>query len=472
MKNRWSLQSNLLVKRKKNYYKGVKKMKKIITTFSLLIMTSALACASSIDSVINNSKVSKNATVAVSLRKLDSGRVVYEKNSQKLLNPASTLKAFTTPVIIYQLGDNYTLKTRMYKSGENVYLKLSGDPLLTSKDLNALVSSMREGDVKRPQKFYIDDTSMDESEYGIGWMWDNDVSHFMPKYSVYNLDGNVYSLKVIPDADKKTVSVKKPYSYNVVVINKLRYGTKNNIVVTRNYWEGVEKVILNGTVATPTTVSVSTYNPKRYFMSMLQDSMNNKNIDYYGSFESKEVPFDAVLLHEVANPVLKMYPQIMKNSNNMISETLFKVAGAKYTKTKATTANAVEAFKDYYKNLGVETDEIVVVDASGISRNDLLTTDWMSKALFKINKNDKTFNYKEYFNVPNEGTMVNRLFDLRDFLWAKTGTLANVSGLTGYITTQDGNEYAFAILIQNTNEPVKDVKKLEDEIITTIYKKY
>ena len=53
-------------------------------------------------------------------------------------------------------------------------------------------------------------------------------------------------------------------------------------------------------------------------------------------------------------------------------------------------------------DIGVETSDIVLVDASGVSRNDLLSTDWMSGALYKINKNDKTFNYKEIFNIPKE----------------------------------------------------------------------
>ena len=447
-------------------------MKKIIITTLTILMITTFAFADSIDSAIKKSPVSKNATVSVSVRRLGLGTIAYEKDSHKLMNPASTLKAFTTPVIYDQLGSEYVFKTQMYKSGKDAYLKLSGDPFLTSRNLRHVVRALRNADLKKPQRFYIDDTSIDNLEYGIGWMWDDEVSHFIPKYSAYNLDGNIYTLTVAPSNDKKTVNVKTPYGYSVSVINKLRVGSKNNIHVSRNFWEGSEKVTLTGTVNSQTSVDIPVYSPKRYFMSMLQDTMNSANVSYYGSFDSKKVPADAKFVQEFSNPIANMYSMILKNSNNMIAESLFKVAGAKYTKLQATTSNGVQAFENYYKNIGVKTDDIIVVDASGVSRNDLLYTDWMTNALVKIYKNDKNYNYKEFLPMSNEGTLSNRLFDLRDYLWAKTGTLANTSGLTGYITTKKGNEYAFAILIQYTNEPIEEAKKLEDEIVTAIYNKY
>ena len=448
-------------------------MKRLLTLLFVLALTTKCAFANSLDSVINGSKISKNASVSVSLRKLSTGNVVYENDSKKLLNPASTLKAFTFPVILKQLGDDYSFKTQIYKSGKDTaYLKLSGDPSLTAKNMRHLIKALRSHDLKQPEKFYIDDSVMDDFEYGIGWQWDDEVSTYMPKISSYNLDWNIFTLTVQPSDDKKSVKVKNPYNYNVSVINKLKPGSQNNIVVSRNFWEGAEKVTLMGTVNSATAVNIPAYNQKRYFLSAMQDNMNNANVRYYGSFESKKVPKDATLLQEYTTPIEGLYAAMMINSSNLVAETLFKHAGAKYTGKQGSTASGIEAFKDYYKNIGLDVDDIVIVDGSGVSRNDLLSTDWMTKALYKINKNDKDFDYKKRFNKPNEGTMVNRLFDLRDYLWAKTGTLANTSGLTGYITTKSGNEYAFAILIQNTNMPISEAKKLEDEIITTVYKKY
>lgn len=447
-------------------------MKKIILATLIAIMTGTFAFANSVESVIKKSEISKNSTVSVSLRKLDSEKVVYENESQKLLNPASTLKAFTTPVIYKQLGDNYLLKTQMYKSGNNAYLKLSADPVFNSKMLKELIGSLKNSGLKNPSKIYIDDTVTDDIEYGIGWMWDDEVSTYMPKISRYNLNGNIFTLIVEPSNDKKSVNIKTPYEYNVSVLNNLRYGSKTNIKVTRNFWDGSEKVILSGTVNAKTEVKVTTFNQRRYFLSLLQDIMNYSGVNYYGSFNSKKTPADAVLVKEEVTPIKILYPLIMENSDNLVTETLFKLAGGKFMNAQGTTFAGIQAFKNYYNSIGVETDEIIIADGSGVSRNNLLSADWMTNALCKIYKNDKNFQYKERFNIPNRGTLTNRLFELRDYLWAKTGTLANTSGLTGYITTKNGNDYAFAILIQYTNKSESETKKLEDEIITTIYNKY
>ena len=111
-------------------------MKKILILLFVLSLTTGFVFANSLDSIINGSKISKNATVSVSLRKLSTGNVVYENEPKKLLNPASTLKAFTFPVILKQLGDDYSFHTQIYKSGKDTaYLKLSGDPFLTARNM-------------------------------------------------------------------------------------------------------------------------------------------------------------------------------------------------------------------------------------------------------------------------------------------------------------------------------------------------
>ena len=456
----------------KQILQGIK-MKKFFITFFILMISTIPAFSENIDAIINKSEISKNATVSVSLRKLNSGNVVYEKDSKKLLHPASTLKAFTTPVIANQLGSNYKFKTQIYKTKDNdVYLKLSGNPALTSKDLRSLITSLYGAGIKEINHFYIDDSIMDNQEYGTGWMWDDEILTYIPKYSRYNIDENIFSITVKPSLENKNINIETPKNYNVIVENKLKLGTKNNIIVERNFWEGMEKITLLGSVKTNEVIKVPVFNPKKYFISAIQDIINTSNISYYGTYGNKIVPADAILVKEIETSVEGFYPLIMKNSNNMITETLFKISGGKYKQLQGKTSYAIEAFNDYYKNIGVSVDDIIIADGSGVSRNDLISTNWMTEALYKINKNDKYYNYKEYFNIPNEGTMLNRLFDLRDFLWTKTGTLSNISGLTGYIKSKNGNEYAFAILIQNTNKPISEAKKLEDEIIKTIYNKY
>jgi len=58
---------------------------------------------------------------------------------------------------------------------------------------------------------------------------------------------------------------------------------------------------------------------------------------------------------------------------------------------------------------------------------------------------------------------------LKDSLKAKTGTLSDVSSITGYLKTQSGNFVAFDIMINDHKMKNSSKKILEEEIIKTIY---
>ena len=118
----------------------------------------------------------------------------------------------------------------------------------------------------------------------------------------------------------------------------------------------------------------------------------------------------------------------------------------------------------------IKSDTPVIVDACGISRNDLITADWITEALNKIYKEKDSEEYISLLAKPIEGTLSDRLLNISLKLRAKTGTASGISTIAGYINTKSDKKYSFAILIQNHNSSVLDVKKFEDELINEIYK--
>ena len=126
-------------------------------------------------------------------------------------------------------------------------------------------------------------------------------------------------------------------------------------------------------------------------------------------------------------------------------------------------------FNDYYKNLGMKNDGIIIKDGCGVSRNNLFTADWITSALSKLYKDADFSKFKENMAQPGDGTLGNRMFDLRGNAWLKTGSLSNVSTIAGYVHSQDGHTYSVSVLIQNFNIQQQDVKSFEDEIIKLIY---
>ena len=160
---------------------------------------------------------------------------------------------------------------------------------------------------------------------------------------------------------------------------------------------------------------------------------------------------------------------ILKKSNNMVAETVFKLAGGKYAKGTGTTTSSIEMLDDYYKNLGINTDNIKIVDGSGVSKNNLITADFMTEVLLKTAQNKNKTSLQTYLASPGEGTLSDRMLYFKDNLKAKTGTLTNLSTITGYLTAKNGKVYAFCIMVNDPKSKSADKKSFEEYVLRAAF---
>lgn len=80
----------------------------------------------------------KNATTSITIRKASTGEVIYERNGDKGITPASSLKLLTGAAALDTLGENFQFSTAVLMDGKinkgtlqgNLYLKGQGDPTL------------------------------------------------------------------------------------------------------------------------------------------------------------------------------------------------------------------------------------------------------------------------------------------------------------------------------------------------------
>jgi len=444
----------------------------IIFIFLVLIMflssSKAINAVKSIDEIINQNQLSKNSIVSVSIREVQSEKTIYQRNADLLLHPASTLKAFTTPVVLNVLGNNHKLSTGIYKDTKgNIYLKLCGDPYLNTKELSKLISDFKTKGYNRiKNNLFIDDSAIDNIPWGVGWMWDDENNPYMPKYNAYNLNRNLISIKITPTLlNQKPKVVISPY-YPVKIINNAVTSNENNISVERKVWKSPETIYVEGKISTVTEKIIPVANPENFFKYELTKALKDNKIQFSGSFKKAKIPTNAVLINEISHNLLEEVKNTNKKSDNLAAETLFKLAAYKYSRKTGSTENGLKAFNDFYSKLGLDTSEISIADASGVSQNDLITANWMTNALVKLYKHNNFSAYKSTLAAPSEtGTLQNRLLPLKGRLYAKTGTNAGVSAITGYITNKDGNIYAFSIIIQNFKESAKPAKELENQLL-------
>jgi D-alanyl-D-alanine carboxypeptidase/D-alanyl-D-alanine-endopeptidase (penicillin-binding protein 4) len=144
----------------------------------------------------------------------------------------------------------------------------------------------------------------------------------------------------------------------------------------------------------------------------------------------------------------------LKKSINLYGEALVKTfAYQKYHLGE--TAKGVEIVKNFWEAKGIASTELNIVDGSGLSPLNRVTTH-AEAAVLKYAKSQPWFN--EYYNA----------FPEYNGMKMKSGTISDVKGFCGYQKSKDGNEYIFSFLVNNYNggssSVVQKMYKVLDEL--------
>lgn len=445
-------------------------MRKIIIILIGIILTTIPAYADSISKMLSKQHLNQE-TISISIKDAKTGQNIYSLNDKTPKQPASTLKIITTTASLDTLGKNYLFSTKLYKSTNNdLYLKLAADPFLTSKDLKQLISTAKDKKIS-PKTFYIDDTIFDNVEWGEGWQWDDDLNPYMPKFSAYNLDGNVISIEITPLKLGAAPSITVKPFYPLTIMNLMTVSKDiNNIYFEKNNNIAANIINANGSITKQNTVFLPVSSPELYFNLRLQEIIRNRKMDYYNTIKKNTLPQENIyLVDEINNNIDDALKEILKNSSNLTAETLFKLAGAKYTKSTGSTRNSYAMLNNYFEKMNLNTDDIKIVDGSGVSKNNLMTADFMTSFLVKLYNSENYEIIENNLPTPGEGTLKNRMLYFKNNMRAKTGTLSDTSAITGFITTCRGKVYAFDIMIQDAKTSESDKKNIEEQILRQVY---
>lgn len=446
-------------------------MRKILILLVSLIFTITSAYAESINRTLNSLGVDKD-TVSVSIKNIENGNVLFQLNEKTQRTPASTLKVITTAAAVDTLGEDYKFSTKLYKSTNNdLYIKLSGDPLLTSDDLGLLIDGAVAKNII-PKNIYIDDSILDNVEWGKDWLEEDELSSYIPKFSAYNINNNLLKIEISPASNLVPANIKiKPF-YPISLMNLVETDIhmQNSVKVEKADSAIPNMLKISGVVSKVCNITIPVSNPKMNFILRLEEVIRNKKFEYFNPVQMAKLPKDNVyLVAQVDHSIDLIVDSILKNSSNLASETLFKVAGAVWANSTGTFENSMGMLYAYLKKFDIDDKNLQVVDASGVSSNNLVTADFMTDFLVMKSKSDNFEDYKLLFPAPGTGTLKNRMLYFKDNLRAKTGTLTGSSALAGYIVSRRGKVYAFDIMISDPETSSADKKNIEEQILRNVY---
>lgn len=406
------------------------------------------------------------------------GQVVFDKNSQVGLAPASTQKIITATTAFELLGKDYTYKTELGYDGKlddgelkgDIIIRGSGDPSfgswrwnttseqeITTNFINALTGL---GVKKINGTIRVFDGNWSSQQAPDGWI-EQDIGNYYGAGAVLlNWRENQFDVLLKSGSkidDPVEIVGYKPKLYHSTYVSEVtsaNRGTGDNAYIYQH------PNVIRGTIPINESkfeISGSMQDPSREFVSTLIEALEKKGIKIKNADtdNKKILPEHVHFEYAHISPSLdSLVYWFLKKSINLYGEALIKTL-AYEKKGFGSTDGGVEVVKDFWKQKGMDEGELNISDGSGLSPQNRVTT----HAQVEILKYARTKDWFPYF------------FDaLPEYngIKMKSGTIRDVKGFCGYHKAKDGKEYIFSFLVNNyngkTSSVVSKMYKVLDEL--------
>jgi D-alanyl-D-alanine carboxypeptidase/D-alanyl-D-alanine-endopeptidase (penicillin-binding protein 4) len=134
---------------------------------------------------------------------------------------------------------------------------------------------------------------------------------------------------------------------------------------------------------------------------------------------------------------------------------------------EGSTEKGIEYVKRFAAKIGMDPENMAIVDGSGLSRYNMISPDYIVTLLSRNRRLGDSMQYQKTLAVPGKpGTLARRMTkthaETRTF--GKTGTLNNVSNLAAYVISRDDEVFAVSIMVMNFITPSSIAENLQDLI--------
>ncbi len=378
-----------------------------------------------IDLILKNANLSRSP-VSIQIVDLRDGAVLYEKNQTLSLNPASNAKIVTAATALHELGPDYTFKTEFFSDTlideegriNNLWIKGYGDPLFVTEQLEGIVKRFRAAGLKKIEgQVFVDDTYFDR----------------------------YHRTTYLSDIHRRAYSIlTSPLSFNW---NRTRARTRQGIKNLEN---------LDPATATGTRIV---------------EALRGEGIEVQGEIKREAVPREELVIMTHQSPPLKEILKGMgKQSNNFIAEQLVKTMAAHHFGPPGSTSQGLTLMGQYLVSLGIPSSSFRLDNGSGLSRISRLSSEQLVKVLTDLYRSRWRDDFISSLSIAGiDGTIKSKMREprLRGRVFAKTGTLDDVSALSGYLFDKK-QPIVYSLLFNDFSISLRRMKKVQEKILEAV----
>ncbi|WP_255155314.1 D-alanyl-D-alanine carboxypeptidase/D-alanyl-D-alanine-endopeptidase [Ferruginibacter sp. HRS2-29] len=419
--------------------------------------------------VLEKDKQFEHAMVGMYVVETSTGNVIFDRNAQLGLAPASCQKVITSASAFELLGKDFHYKTligsdSIPKEGNmlgNLFFVGNGDPTLgswrwkqTSEEnvLKKVTGSLRKNGVEYIQgNIYSDDRYFSYNPVPDGWIWQDIGNYYGAGAWGFNWRENQYDLVL---ASTNTigeraviVSTNPPVIADDItnLVRSAKKGSGDNVYLYAAPYS--KEIFASGTIPVGENkfiVAGALPNPPGTFLTAVSAAIKKEGIGFTNSLftfsyalkNNSPLPEMTSVLDSIISPSFdSMNFWFLKRSVNLYGEAFVKTIAAQKTPI-GSTDSGIAVIRRFWKEKGIDPASLKIQDGSGLSPANRVTTNALVSVL-QYAKKQPWFN--SFYNALPEMNGIKM----------KDGYIGGVRSYTGYVKSKDGKEYTFSFIVNN-----------------------
>ena len=451
--------------------------------------------------------------------RLSDGEILYSRNPQRLFQPASNMKLFTTSAALTTLGPDFVFRTTVESPAlpdsagrvPDLILVGRGDPNLGSRvvpyqfksperipadqDFEKLADQLVARGVREVTgNLYADDTYYVYQPYGTDWGVDDLTWSYGAPITALAFNDNSLKLQITPAAAagaRAQILLEPGNGYYRVVDDVKTTASGIPAKVAINRFPGSMELDVWGHVPAGSDAvdeGISIQNPPLYIGAMFRKLLEQRGVKVDGQVVVRETtPAQAfvqaapqaaerrvVLAEHDSLPLSQDIKVTLKVSQNLHAEMLLRTL-SRVQDHQGTLEDGLDLLKSFTRKIGIPPEGVQFAGGSGLSRETLVTPDALIRLLEFMARAPNFQPFYDALPVSGvDGTLADRFRHtvLEGRVHAKTGSMEHVNALSGYMDLPRGRRLAFVII--GNHQPLNwaQATKVIDHIALQIYRQY
>lgn len=420
----------------------------------------------------------KHGLSALTVMNAQTGEVVFSKNGDIGLAPASTLKTVTAASAFQLLGADFTWQTNLSYNGTVVNGVLIGDLVVSgggdptfgsdrfdqSKPdliLRNWVEAIKNAGIKKINgRIIADDGLFGTQITPLGWIWQDIGNYYGAGATSLSWKENQFGLKFKPGTKTGSITTLEETADmlpKITFVNEVLTGAPgsgDNVYAYSAPYTDV--VYLRGTYGSDLrkTIMISMPDPALTMVSDLQKSLT------FAGISSGEITSTRRMNLVSQNYVLDLKPiathssprlsQVIywfnQKSINLYGENILKTIAWKQGKMPSTENGVAQIQKLWKAELNIDPNAIAILDGSGLSPENRITSRSIADIIRWSVKQPWFIDFQQSLPTNNAMKM-------------KSGSIRNVLAYAGYHKSSSGNAFVFSFITNNYSGSTSVIKQ-------------